>query len=102
MQNEIQSLSYMVKHDPAVIAGWVLVGCSLVLYIHVELKMVKGRYKASVDVLRGPLGSKGALPTFTQYIKVCDKQGWSRWPVYLFLPSLLVGIGFLVFGLFRL
>lgn len=102
MQNEIQALSYMAKHDPAAVAGWVLIGCSSVLYIHVELKMVKARYKTSFDVLRGPLSSKGAFHTFTQYLEVCGKQRWSPYPVYLFLPCLLVGIGLLLFGLFRL
>jgi hypothetical protein len=102
MQNEIQALSYMAKHDPAAIAGWVLIGCSSVLYFHVELKMVKAGFKTSFDVLRGPLSSKGAFPTFTQYLKACSKQSWSPWPVYLFVPCLLAGIGLLVFGIFHL
>lgn len=102
MQNEIQALSYMAKHNPAVIAGWVLIGSSSVLYIHVELKMVKAGYKTSLDVLRGPLSSKGAIHTFTRYLRVCGERCWSPWPVYLFLPCLLAGIGLLVFGLFKL
>jgi hypothetical protein len=101
MQNEIQALSYMAKHDPAVVAGWVLLGSSSVLYIHVELKMVSAGYKTSFDFLRGPLSSKG-LETPTQYLKVHAKHGWSPWPVYLFLPFLLAGIGLFLFGLFRL
>lgn len=101
MQNEIQALSYMVKHDPAVVAGWLLIGSSSVFYIHVQLKMVRAGYKTSFDVLKGPLSAKG-LETPTQYLKVHAKHGWSPWPVYLFLPFLLVGIGLLVFGLFRL
>jgi hypothetical protein len=102
MQNEIQALSYMAKHDPAAVAGWVLIGCSSVLYMHVELKMVKARYKTSFDVLRGPLSSKGAFHTFPRYLKVCGKQCWSPWPVYLFAPFLLAGVGLLLFGLVRL
>jgi hypothetical protein len=102
MQNEIQALSYMAKHDPAAVVGWALIGCSSVLYIHVELKMVRAGYKSSLDVLRGPLSSKGAFHTFPRYLKVCGKQCWSPWPVYLFLPCMLAGIGLLVFGLFRL
>ena len=101
MQNEIQTLSYMVKHDPAVVAGFLFIGCSAVLYIHVQLKMVRAGYKTSFDVLRGPLSVKG-LEMPTQYLKARAKQGWSPWPVYLFLQCLLAGIGLLVFGLFRL
>lgn len=101
MRNEFQSLSYMVKHDPAVVAGFLLIGSSSLLYIHVQLKMVRAGYKTSLDVLRGPLSAKG-LATPAQYLKVHAKQGWSPWPVYLFLPCLLAGIGLLVLGLFRL
>jgi hypothetical protein len=101
MQNEIQALSYMAKNDPAVIAGLLLVGSSSVLYVHVQLKMVRAGYKTSFDVLRGPLSAKG-LETPRQYLKVRAKEGWSPWPIYLFLPCMLAGIGLLVFGLFRL
>jgi len=101
VRNEFQSLSYMVKHDPAVVAGFLLIGSSSLLYIHVQLKMVRAGYKTSLDVLRGPLSAKG-LATPAQYLKVHAKQGWSPWPVYLFLPCLLAGIGLLVLGLFRL
>lgn len=101
MQNEIQALSYMVRHDPAVVAGLLLIGSSSVLYIHVQLKMVRAGYKTSFDVLRGPLSTKG-LDTPKQYPKVRAKQGWSPLPIYLFLPCLLGGIGLLVFGLFHL
>jgi hypothetical protein len=101
MQNEIQALSHMVKHDPAVVAGFLLIGGSSVLYIHVQLRMVRAGYKTSLDVLRGPLSAKG-LDTPNQYLKVRAKEGWSPWPVYLFLPCMLAGIGLLVFGLFRL
>lgn len=101
MQNEIQALSYMTKHDPAVVAGFLLIGSSSVLYIHVQLKMVRAGYKTSFDVLRGPLSAKG-LDTPRQYLRVRAKQCWSPWPVYLFLPCLLGGIGLLLFGLFHL
>jgi hypothetical protein len=101
MQNEIQALSYMVKHDPTVVAGWLLIGSSAVFYIHVQLKMVRAGYKTSLDVLRGPLSAKG-LKTPAQYLKVRAKHGWSPWPIYLFLPCLLTGISLLVFRLFHL
>lgn len=101
MQNEIQAVTYMAKHDPAVIAGLLLIGSSLVFYIHVQLKMVRAGYKTSFDVLRGPLSAKG-LETSRQYLKVRSEERWSPWPIYLFLPCMLAGIGLLVFGLLRL
>ena len=45
MQNEIQAVSYMAKHDPAVIAGLLLIGCSPVLFIHIQLKMIRAATK---------------------------------------------------------
>jgi hypothetical protein len=101
VQNEIQAVSDIAKHDPAAVAGLLLIGSSSVLYIHVQLRMVRAGYKTSFDVLRGPLSAKG-LETPTQYLKVRAKHGWSPWPIYLFLPCLFAGIGLLVFGLFHL
>jgi hypothetical protein len=101
MQNEVEAASYMVKHDPAVVAGFLLIGVSSLLYFHVQLKMVRAGYKTSFDVLRGPLSAKG-LETPSTYLKVRSEHGWSAWPIYLYLPTLISGIGLLVFGLFRL
>jgi hypothetical protein len=101
MQNEIQAVTYIAKHDPAAVAGLLLIGTSVVLYIRVQLHLVRAGYKTSFDILRGPLSSTG-LRTPTQYLKVGGKHGWSPWPVYLFVPCLLAGIVLLVLGLFRL
>jgi hypothetical protein len=90
-----------VKHDPTVVAGFLFIGCSSVLYIHVQIKMVRAGYRTSFDVLRGPLSAKG-MDTPTQYLKVRAKHDWSPWPVYLLFPCPLAGIGLLVFGLFHL
>jgi hypothetical protein len=80
VQNEIQALADIARHDPTAIAGFCLIGVSSVLYIHVQLKMVRAGYKMSFDVLRGPLSAKG-LGTGAQYLKVRDKEGGSLWPV---------------------
>jgi hypothetical protein len=101
MQSDIQALLYVAKHDPAVIAGFLLIGSSSLLYIHVQLKMVRAGYITSFDILSGALSKRGREGP-AQYLKVCAKESWSPWPVYLFLPCMLGGIGLLVFGLFRL
>jgi hypothetical protein len=41
MQNEVQAISYMAKHGPAAIAALLPIGCSSVLFIHIELKMIR-------------------------------------------------------------
>jgi hypothetical protein len=53
MQNEVQAISYMAKHDPAVIAGLLLIGCSSVPFVHMQLRMVRAGYRTSLDILRG-------------------------------------------------
>ena len=73
VQHEIQAVPYMLKHDPAVVAGFLLIGRSSVFYILIQLKMVRAGYKTSFDVLRGPLRAKG-LATPAQYLKVRTKH----------------------------
>ena len=39
--NSLQPIVYMAKHDPAVIAGLLLVAGASVLFIHIQLKMIR-------------------------------------------------------------
>jgi len=99
MQSEIHALAYMAQHDPAVIAGLLLVGCSSALYFHVQLTMLRAGYIRPKDFLGGP---QSGWDTSAKYLKACGNRAWSPWPVFLTVPCLLAGIGLLVFGLFRL
>ena len=101
MQNEIQAVSYLAKHDPAVVGGLLLIGTSSVLFIHIQLKMIRAGYKTSYSFFGRPFSLNG-WDTPAHYLKVHSKHDWSPWPVYLVFPSMLAGIGLLVFGLFRL
>jgi hypothetical protein len=101
MQNEIQAVSYVAKHDPAVVAGLVLIGSSSVLFIHIQLKMIRAGYRTSYLFFGKPLSWNG-WDTPAKYLKVRDKHDWSPWPVYLVGPCLLAGIALLVFGFSRL
>jgi hypothetical protein len=101
MQNEIQALSYMAKHDPAVVAGLLLIGSSSVLFFHIQLKMIRAGYKTSYSFFGKPFSWNG-WDTPAQYLRVCGKHDWSPWPVYLVFSCTLAGIGLLVFGMFRL
>jgi hypothetical protein len=96
MRGMFSPIAYMAREDPAAIAGFLLIGISGVLFIHIQLKMLRAGYEISYT-----FAGRG-LDMPAKYLKVCAKHGWSRWPAYLLVPCGLLGIASLVFGLFRL
>ena len=95
MRESFHIISYMVRHDPLVVGGFVLMSTFSVLFVHVQFKMREIGYKTN------PLFSRPSdwgLPT--KYLTVRKEHGWSPWPVYLMLPCLLLGFVALVVGLF--
>ncbi len=90
MQNEIQAISYMLKQSSGS-RRLPSFGSLGVLYIHVQFKMVRAGYKTLFDVMREPpvrtVGKR--TPSISRFAP----NTWSPWPVYLFLPCLLAGIG---------
>ncbi|HXX45268.1 MAG TPA: hypothetical protein VEJ38_11090 [Candidatus Acidoferrales bacterium] len=101
MQDRLRDVIDFAKHDPAAVAGWILVGASSVLFFHMHLRLIRAGYKTSFSFFGKPLSWNGwdALP---QYLKVRTRHGWSLWPVYLIVPCLLTGIVLLIFGVFHL
>ncbi len=99
--NSFQQIAYMAKHDPAVIVGLLLIGGAGVLFIHIQLKMIKAGYKTSYAFFGKALSANG-WDTPLRYLKVRGQHRWSPWPVYLLGPCLALGILLLVLGLFRL
>lgn len=99
MPNRLQAVSYMIHHDPAAVAGWILIGGSAVLHFHTQLKMLRAGHLTSVDFLKGPWGRRA---TPARYLKLSGNEGWSRWPAYLSPLCLLVGFTLVILGLFRL
>jgi hypothetical protein len=100
-ENDFKPIMYMAQHDPAVIAGLLLIGSAAVLFIHIQLKMIRAGYKTSYTFFQKPLGANG-WDTPGQYLKVRGKHGWSPWPAYLLGPCVVLGIAIFVLGLFRL
>jgi hypothetical protein len=100
-ENDFKPIVYMAHHDPAVIFGLLLIGCSAVFFIHIQLKMIKAGYKTSYTFFRRPLSPNG-WDTAGQYLKVRSEHNWSPLPAYLLALSLLAGTAVLIFGLFRL
>jgi hypothetical protein len=97
MADTFRALVYMMRDDPMVALGFVLLGTFSVLFVHIQFKMRSVGYKTN------PLFSRPSdweLPAM--YLKLRSQHGWSPWPVYLLWPSLILGIGSLVIGMFRL
>ncbi len=101
MREMLSPIAYMARHDPAAIVGLLLIGAFAVLFIQIQLKMIRAGYKTSYTFIGKPLAANG-WDTPAQYLKVCAKHGWSPWPVYLLAPCILLGVAALIFGLFRL
>jgi hypothetical protein len=101
MREMLSPIAYMARHDPAVVVGFILIGMFAVLFIHIQLKMIRAGYKTSYTFI-GKASAKNGWDSPAQYLKVCAKHGWSPWPVYVLAPCALLGISLLVFGLFRL
>jgi hypothetical protein len=100
MDETYQMIRYLFKHNPYVIGGLLLVGHASILFMHIQLKMLKLGYK-SYTFFKNPTSTNGwDLPA--EYLRVRNKYGWSAWPVYLLWLSLIIGLVVLVIGLFRL
>ncbi len=97
MQNSLQQVVYMAKHDPAVIVGFLLIGSASAMFMHIQFKMIRAGYKTSW----GKLPANGWDTPFA-YLRVRSKHGWSPWPAYLLWPCMIVGIVIFALGVFRL
>jgi hypothetical protein len=101
MRENLEQVVHMARHDPAAIVGFLLIGVFGVLFIHIQRKMIRAGYKTSFTSTRILFVARG-WDTPGQYLKVCERHGWSPWPAYLLAPCILLGIASLVFGLFHL
>jgi hypothetical protein len=97
MPENLRTIFYMTRHDPLAILGFLLLGTFGVLFVHIQFKMKSVGYKTYPTFSRP---SDWGLPA--KYLKVRSQHGWSAWPVYLLWPSLILGVGSLVIGLFLL
>ncbi|HUJ32154.1 MAG TPA: hypothetical protein VLY23_12795 [Candidatus Acidoferrum sp.] len=92
MQENLRMIAEMLRHDPAVVLGFVFIGIQGVLFAHVQLKLTRAGYKFRWI----------SWNTVLEYLRVRAKHGWLPWPAYLIWPCLIAGAALLVFGLFHL
>ncbi len=98
----MRMITEMLRHDPALVLGFLLVGVSAVLYNHMQMNMVREGYKPSYSFFIPAVISPKAWTSLTEYLRVRSKHGWSPWPAYLIWPSFFVGVALLLFGMFHL
>ncbi len=98
MQNNLQQIVFMAKHGPAVIVGLLFIGSALVMFMHIQLTMIRARYKTSWGQ---PLAENGWDTPFA-YLKIRTKHGWSPWPAFFYGLACSRGIVIFVYGVFRL
>jgi hypothetical protein len=93
MNDNLRMIVYIVRHDPAVIAGFALVAISSTLLFHVQLKI--SRVGRPYMLFRG-------FDALVECFKMRKQYRWPAWPAYCFCVCFPLGIASLVFGLFRL
>ena len=74
--------------------GLALAGVSMVFDCVVRLRLRDAG-------VRGVFWQGGTLD-YGIYLRLRKEKRWSPWPVYLIVPFLLFGVGFIVFGLFMM
>jgi hypothetical protein len=96
----VNEIVFMMKHDPAVVAGFVLIGASATFLFHIHRKLLSVGEDTSALFFRIPNTAIWTVPL--AYLKACSKNGWSGWQAYAAWVTAVSGLLFLVDGLFRL
>jgi hypothetical protein len=87
---------YMVRHDPMVVLGIVLIGVAGALWFHLLLQLERVGL-GSYAIFK--FGGNWGIPA--EYLKVRKKFGWPVLPVYFLWSCWVAGVVCLVVGLFR-
>jgi hypothetical protein len=90
----------MLKHDPAVVVGFALVGASATLCIHLHRKLLAIGQDTSTLFFRIPNTAIVTVPR--AYLSARSKNGWSAWPAYAVWLTMAFGLLLLVVGVVRL
>lgn len=97
MQENLRMVAYMLRHNPAPVFGFILIGAFTVLFAHIQFKMREVGYQ-TYPLFARPRDYR--LPI--EYLRVRAKYGWLPWPAYLAWPCLAAGIILLVVGIMHL
>ena len=90
----------MIRRDPIVVMGFILIGASAVLAFRLHRKLLEVGQDTSYLFLSIPSTAIWTVPR--AYLKARSRHGWSAWPAYLMWLGVISGVTLLVAGLFRL
>ena len=96
MSEEIQDLRYLATHAPLVLVGLTLIGTSVVLSAHVQLRMLE---LGDSSIRFFGLPRRFDWRPYVNCLKIRKQEGRSGWPVYLMVAALTAGVASLVTGL---
>jgi hypothetical protein len=94
MRENVNTVLYIVRHNPLLLLGLGLVAVFLLLLAYIKFKLKDSGY-GTAPLFFHPRDWE--LPA--DYLQVQSKHGWSPWPVYLIWPCLVAGVVSLVAGL---
>ena len=89
---------YMIRQNPLVICGLLLIGLSGFMVARIQLRMLKAGYKFPYAKYL----TKRNWEVPRDYLTEHGRQGWSPWIAYFIGPVAIVGVICLVLGLFRM
>ena len=96
----VSGIIAMVKHDPAAVAGFALIGASATICFHLHRKLLGIGQDTSALFLRIPNTAIWTIPR--AYLSARPKNSWPAWPAYAVWLTMASGLVLLVTGLFRL
>ena len=97
---DVSAAVAMLKHDPAAVVGFALIGASGTLCFHLHRKLLAIGQDTSALFLRIPNTAVFTLPR--AYLSARSKNGWSAWPAYAVWVTMATGILLLLLGFDRL
>ena len=97
---DVSGIVSILKHYPAAVIGFALVGASASLCFHLHRKLSGIGKDTSGLFFRIPNTAVFTLPR--AYLSARSKNGWPAWPAYAVWLTMASGLLLLITGFFRL
>ena len=95
-----RAIVYMLSRAPFLIMGLLLIGASGAFSFHLLLKLERAGDKSYREGIYLPGSMWLTIPRV--YRRHVQKDAWPMWPLHMTWLCLLIGVAFVVFGLFQL
>jgi hypothetical protein len=94
-----QTITWVIRHDPMPVVGFLLVGAAAVLSFHLQRKPQAAGERNLNQLIAIPNTTLWTLPR--AYLEARSRHGWSAWPAYAVWGCIASGLALLVAGLAR-